>query len=119
MKQLLYSFLVGATVLTFAISPTPAQASRHLLTDAPAATERKAAAQNKAASKKTAVVKHAARKKNSLTAKMRHGMRVMLGLEPSKAVTSPRKLSRHMFANQRQLRSQNRAASRSRWGLCK
>ena len=112
MKQLLYSFFVGATALALASAPAKAHTSRHLLTDNPAATERKAAAT------KTAVLKHTTRNKHSLTAKMRHSMRILLGLEPRKVVTSPRQRARQLHANQRQLRGQNRVASRSRWRLC-
>ena len=118
MKKLLYFFLTGATVVALAGAPAQASSSR-LLTDNPAATERKAATPNKDATRKAPVLKHASRHKNSLTAKMRHGMRVMLGLEPSKSITSPRQLARQLHANQRQRRVQNRVASRSRWRLCK
>lgn len=111
MKQLLYSFFVGATALALFSAPAKAHASRPLPTDNPAATERKAAS-------KTAVLKHTTRNKHSLTAKMRHGVRVLMGLEPRKVVTSPRQRTRQLRANQRQLRGQNRVASRSRWRLC-
>ena len=115
MKHLLYPFVIG-TLIALGGSPAQARTSHRLLTDSP--TEQKATVREKAAASKKAAPKHSAKNKKSLTVRARHSMRVLLGLEPRKVVTSPHKLERQLHANQRQLRVHNRMASRSRWRLC-
>ena len=114
MKRLLYSLLTAGTVLSLSSQPVQATAA-HTRTDNPAETERKAATREKVATtKKSGLFKRSSHHKLNVTKKLNHAMRVVLGLEESKAVTSPAKRNRQMHAHQRRLHLVTRMASPSR-----
>ena len=113
MKKLLYLLLAMSSLL--ALTPRTAQAAlrRYTPTDSPAEAERKAAAREKvAAARKVATEKRSAKRLTKISKKMRHAMRVLLGLEESKTVTSPAKLNRQLHAHQKQLKAKARHQAR-------
>jgi hypothetical protein len=120
MKHILYSVItIGSLVL---LGPAHASAAPvcHSLNDTPvdvqrkaAAREQKAAAREKvAAAKQASKLKRLAVKSRKVTSKLQRAMLVILGLEESKAVTSPARLRRQLHAHQKQLKSRARLAAR-------
>ena len=107
--------IVGSLLTT---APAQATISVSTSTENPAEIQRKTAARAKVAeAKKTA----ASTAKRSVWAKTRKArtklgrtMLVVLGLEESKAVTSPAKLTRQLHAHQRQLKMKARLNARAR-----
>lgn len=115
MKPLYALFAVASLTL---LAPTArATAAR---TDNPTETARKATAREKVATTAKAakaaktVKKSSSRRFRKLKANLNHGMLVLLGLEESKAVTSPAKLSRQLHAHQKHLKTKARLEARSR-----
>ncbi|WP_156176082.1 hypothetical protein [Hymenobacter terrenus] len=82
-------------------------------TESPAEVQRKATAaeQTAAASTTKKTTSHSAHKSK---AKLRHTLRVLLGLEERKSVTSPAQLRRRLHARQRHLKIHARRESRAR-----
>lgn len=113
MKLFVYALFTLGTVFTLASEPAQA-ASRHTRTDSPAEAQRKEASASSAITKKSSVFKHNSLRKLNIGKKVSHAMRVLLGLEESKAVTSPAKRNRQLHAHQRHLRMLARMASPSR-----
>ncbi|MBF9141990.1 hypothetical protein [Hymenobacter properus] len=121
MKRHLYSFVLGA-LLIFAHSAAQAANSYLPTPDNPtemqrkaAAAERRAAAREKvAAAKQVSKMKKLSVKTNRFAAKMQHVMFVVLGLEESKGVTSPRQLRRQLHGHQKQLKLHAKMQSRIR-----
>ncbi|MEL5996016.1 hypothetical protein [Hymenobacter segetis] len=105
------------------LGPPSASAAntRHSLNDTPADVQRKAATrEQKAATREKAVAARKASKMQRLavksrkvTNKLQRAMLVILGLEDSKAVTSPARLHRQLHAHQKQLKSRARMAARA------
>jgi hypothetical protein len=115
MKAYFYSLLTVGSLLTTA--PAQATISVRTSTENPAEIQRKTAARAKVAEAKKA----ASTAKRSVWAKTRKArtklgrtMLVVLGLEESKAVTSPAKLTRQLHAHQRQLKMKARLNARAR-----
>jgi hypothetical protein len=121
MKKNLYSFVIGA-LLVFAHSAVQASASYLPTPDSPtemqrkaAAAERRAAAREKvAAAKQVSKMKKLSVKTNRFAAKVEHTMLVVLGLQESKSVTSPRQLRRQLHGHQKQLKLHAKMQSRAR-----
>ncbi|MFD2721453.1 hypothetical protein ACFST9_22250 [Hymenobacter monticola] len=122
MKKYLYSFVLGATLIFahgaaqaagFPATPdNPTEMQRKA-----AAAERKAAAREKvAAAKQVSKLKKLSVKSNRFAAKVEHVMLVVLGLEESKSVTSPRQLRRQLHGHQKQLKLHAKMQSRARRG---
>ena len=116
MKIYLYSLLTISCLLTTA----PAQATVNVLTSTenPAEIQRKTAARAKVAEAKKAAASTTKRsvwaKTRKTRTKLQRTMLVALGLEESKAVTSPAKLTRQLHAHQKQLKIRARLTARAR-----
>ena len=116
MKIYLYSLLTISCLLTTA----PAQATVNVLTSTenPAEIQRKTAARAKVAEAKKAAASTANRsvwaKTRKTRIKLQRTMFVALGLEESKTVTSPAKLTRQLHAHQKQLKIRARLTARAR-----
>lgn len=121
MKHLLYSVLTISSLLLFGPASAIAAPARHSLDDTPAdaqrktaAREQKAAAREKAvAAKKASKMQRLAVKSRKVGNKLEHAMLVILGMEESKAVTSPARLHRQLHAHQKQLKLRARMAARA------
>ena len=116
MKAYLYSLLTIGSLL--ATAPVQATAGPLAFTENPAEVQRKTAARAKVAEAKKAA---AATRKNSswantrkATNKVQRAMMVILGLEESRAVTSPAKLTRQLHVHQKHLQLKARIAARAR-----
>lgn len=86
-------------------------------TDDPTEMVRKATAREKtatAAKAAKAVKKSASRRSRKFKSGLSHGMLVLLGLEESKAVTSPAKLDRQLHARQKHLKAKAKLESKAR-----
>ena len=117
MTKPLYSLLTAGTLLLLLSQHNVfAASSRSPLPDSPTETQRKAAARGKVATakKEKVVLRKSTRGKFNLVAKMSHGMRVALGMEKSKAVTSPAERDRQLHRLQQQLKMRARMESRAR-----
>ena len=122
MKKHLYALLAIVGLLCLNPDLAPAAGLRLPTPDSPtemqrkaAAAERKAAAREKiAAAKQVSKMKKLSVKSRRLTAKLEHVMLVMLGLEESKSVTSPRQLRRQLHGHQKQLKLHAKMQSRIR-----
>lgn len=116
----LYACLVAGSLL--ALTPLSSQAARSLVPDNPTETMRKAAAREKAVAKAKAKEAKAAKKtKKSAAYRFRkfsagfnHAMLVLVGLEDSKAVTSPAKLNRQLHMHQKHLKAKARLEAKAR-----
>lgn len=117
----LYAYLVASSLLAFA--PTSSQAARSTMPDNPTESTRKAAAREKAATKAKAAKEAKAAKKNKKNAAYRfrkfgsgfnHAVLVLVGLEDSKAVTSPAKLNRQLHMHQKHLKAKARMEAKAR-----
>ncbi|GAB3725515.1 hypothetical protein GCM10027594_07000 [Hymenobacter agri] len=105
-----------------ALTPLSSQAARSLMPDNPTETMRKAAAREKAATKAKAKEAKAAKKsKRSVAYRFRklstgfnHAVLVLVGLEDSKAVTSPAKLNRQLHIHQKHLKAKARMEAKAR-----
>ncbi|GAB2849007.1 hypothetical protein [Hymenobacter ruber] len=121
MKHFLYAVLTISSLLLIGSTSANAAPTRHSLNDTPADVQRKAAArEQKAATREKAVAARKASKLQRLTVKSRkvtnklqRAMLVILGLEESKAVTSPARLQRQLHAHQKQLKHRARMAARA------
>ena len=121
MKHFLYSVLTISSLLLFGPASVSATPARHSLSDTPADVQRKAAAREKktaarekvAAAKKASKLQRLAVKSRKATNKLQRTMLVILGLEDSKAVTSPSRLRRQLHAHQKQLKTRARLAARA------
>ena len=109
--------LIVGSLLTTA----PAQATISVRTsiENPAEIQRKTAARAKVAEAKKAAASTAkrsvwAKTRKSRTKQLGRTMLVVLGLEESKAVTSPAKLTRQLHAHQKQLKMKARLNARAR-----
>ena len=108
--------LIVGSLLTTA----PAQATISVRTsiENPAEIQRKTAARAKVAEAKKAAASTAKRsvwaKTRKARTKLGRTMLVVLGLEESKAVTSPAKLTRQLHAHQKQLKMKARLNARAR-----
>ena len=116
MKAYFYSLLTVGSLLTTA--PAQATISVRTSTENPAEIQRKTAARAKVAEAKKAAASTAKRsvwaKTRKARTKLGRTMLVVLGLEESKAVTSPAKLTRQLHAHQRQLKMKARLNARAR-----
>lgn len=121
MKAYFYSLLTIGSLLATA----PAQATTGPSSpDNPTDIQRKTAARAKVAEAKKAAAAAAATKRSvwyktrksttKVTNKLGYAMLVVLGLEESKAVTSPAKLTRQLHAHQKQLKMKARITARAR-----
>ena len=116
MKAYFYSlFTIGSLLAT---APAQATAAARTFTENPAEVQRKTVARAKVAEAKKAA---AATKKHSswantrnATNKVQRAMMVILGLEESRAVTSPAKLTRQLHVHQKHLRMKARITARAR-----
>ncbi|MBF9219874.1 hypothetical protein [Hymenobacter ruricola] len=121
MKKYLYSFALG-TFLILAPGGAYAASARLTAPDNPAEVQRKAAAREQkaaarekvAAAKQVSKMKRLSVKTHRFTAKLNHVMLVVLGMEESKTVTSPRQLKRQLHAHQKQLKMHAKMGSRAR-----
>ena len=114
MKKLFYSLLAAGSLL-LATQGSVQAATGPATPDNPAEVQRKAAAREKVATaKKAAVLKRTAHRTTSVGEAMSHGLRVMLGLEESRAVTSPARRNRQLHRLQKQLKVRARMTSRNR-----
>ena len=114
MKKRLHSLLTAGTLFFLLHGPALAIAGQPPLPDNPTEVLRKAAREKVTAAKKAATLKRSSHRKSKFTAKLAYNMRVMLGLEESKAVTSPAKLNRQLHRIQNQLKLRARVVSRAR-----
>ena len=111
----LYTLFAAASLMLL----TPTTHAVALRSDDPTEAARKATAREKVATaakaaKATKTVKKSARRFRKLKATLNHGMLVLLGLEESKAVTSPAKLSRQLHAHQKHLKSKAKSEAKAR-----
>ncbi|WP_216680137.1 hypothetical protein [Hymenobacter siberiensis] len=124
MKHILYSILTISALFLLGPASATAAPTRHSLSDTPADVQRKAAAREKqtAAREKVVAAKSAkqaskmqrlAIKSRKVTGKLQRAMLVFLGLEESKAVTSPARLRRQLHSHQKQLKARARMAARA------
>lgn len=108
------------TLLTIVglLATAPAQATNRTTPDSPAEIQRKTAARAKVAEAKKAAKATRSRSAWAVTRKatneVQHAMLVVLGLEESRAITSPAELSRQLHANQRHLRAKAMLNARAR-----
>ncbi|MDO7852914.1 hypothetical protein [Hymenobacter convexus] len=99
-----------AAVRSLPTTENPADAQRKA-----AAAEQKAAAREKAtAAKQVSKMKKLSVKSRRFTAKMERMVLVVLGLQESKTVTSPRQLRRQLHGHQKQLKTHAKFMSRIR-----
>ena len=116
MKTYFYSLLTAGCLL--ATAPAQGTTSARIFTENPAEVQRKTAARAKVTEAKKAAALTAKRSVWSRTRKTRtkleRAMLVVLGLEESKAVTSPAKLTRQLHAHQKQLKLKARLNARAR-----
>ena len=116
MKAYFYSLLTVGSLLTTA--PAQATISARTSTENPTEIQRKTAARTKVAEAKKAATSTAKRsvwaKTRKARTKLERTMLVALGLEESKAVTSPAKLTRQLHAHQKQLKMKARLNARVR-----
>ena len=116
MKAFLYSLLTIGSLL--ATAPAQATTTPRSVTENPAEILRKTAARAKVAEAKKAsasTAKHSVWSKTRKTrTKLERTMLVVLGLEESKAVTSPAKLTRQLHAHQKHLKMKARLNARAR-----
>ena len=116
MKAYFYCLLTVGSLLTTA--PAQATISIRTSTENPAEIQRKTAARAKVAeAKKAAATKVTGSvwaKTRKARIKLERTMLVVLGLEESKAVTSPAKLTRQLHAHQKQLKMKARLTARAR-----
>ena len=122
MKKLYPLFVLGTCLLfapnaswsaTRPATDTPTEAQRKA-TREQAAVAKKAAASEKAATKKTASKRTFSRRLHKINAGMHHALLVALGMEESKAVTSPAKLNRQLHLHQKHLRLKARMDAKAR-----
>jgi len=112
----LYALLAIASLNLLA----PASHATALRTDDPTEMARKATAREKVASAAKAAKAARKSKKSTayrfrkLTATLNHGMLVLLGLEESKAVTSPAKLNRQLHIHQKHLKTKAKLEAKAR-----
>ena len=116
MKAYFYSLLTVGSLL--ATAPAQATTSPPIFTENPAEIQRKTAGRARVAEAKKAAAfttKHSNwAKTRKAPAKLERAMLVLIGLEDSKAVTSPAKLSRQLHAHQKQLKLKARLTARAR-----
>ena len=116
MKAYFYSLLTVGSLL--ATPPAQAAISVRTSTENPAEIQRKTAARAKEAEAKKAAASTAKRsvwaKTRKTRTKLQRTLLVALGLEESKAVTSPAKLARQLHAHQKQLKIRARLTARAR-----
>jgi hypothetical protein len=117
----LYACLVASSLLAF--TPSSSQAARRPATDDPTENTRKTAARGRAATKAKADKAAKATKKSKKTSAFRlkkvgsgfsHAMLVLVGMEESKAVTSPAKLNRQLHIHQKHLKMKARMEAKAR-----
>ncbi|MGY3088979.1 hypothetical protein ACVWYF_002019 [Hymenobacter sp. UYAg731] len=121
MKHLLYAVLTISSLVLLGPASTNAAPARRSLNDTPADVQRKAAAREQkaaarekvVAAKKASKMQRLAVKSRKVTNKLQRAMLVILGMEASKAVTSPARLHRQLHTHQKQLKSQARMAARA------
>ena len=114
----LYTFLAAAGLLL--LTPATSQASRPC-TDTPTETASKAPArEQRIAAKAAKAAAKATHKKNSshhmrrLSSSLNRAFLVFLGMEDSKAVTSPAKLNRQLHAHQKHLKIKTKLEAKAR-----
>lgn len=116
MKRYFYTLLTVGSLLAPALAQADTGAPAR--TEKPTETQRKAATQTKMTEAKKAATttnKRSGRAKaRKASARLQRTLLVMLGLEESKAVTSPAKLTRQLHAHQRQLKAKARGTARAR-----
>ena len=107
--------IVGSLLTT---APAQATISARTSTENPAEIQHKTAVRTKVAEAKKAAASKAKRsvwaKTRKARTKLGRTILVVLGLEESKAVTSPAKLTRQLHAHQRQLKMKARLKARAR-----
>ena len=114
----LYTLLAAGSLLLLA--PAASHATARFATDEPTEAARKTAAREKVATAaKAAKAARAAKKSSShrfrkFTAGLNRGVLVLLGLEESKAVTSPGKLNRQLHIHQKHLRAKAKLEAKAR-----
>jgi hypothetical protein len=114
MKSTLYSLLTLGSLLLLAPSSATANAAS-FREDNPTEVQRKTAARARVAEAKKAdfAKKSSSRKLRKTNGGLSHAMLVLLGLEESKAVTSPAKRERQLHAHQKQLQVKARQQSKA------
>lgn len=118
MKHSILALLVAAGTLLGAPRPVKA-APVHFSTDNPAEVQRKTAARMRVVeAKKATALKKSAHKSHKSAAKLRRAMLVLLGLEESKAVTSPAKRDRQLRMRQKHLKMSARHESWAHRARC-
>lgn len=125
MKPYLYTLLAAGGLLLLA-SAASASPTRLRLTEIPAEGTRRGAARERVAArgkmvaeKKAIKLKRAASgKSKNVLAKLNNTMLVMLGMEKSKRVTSPLKLTWHLHRHQQMLKMKARQESRAHRARC-
>ena len=112
----LYVLFAAASLTVLA----PAARATTIRTDDPTETARKATAREKvataakAAKAAKAVKKASAHRFRKLKAGLNHSMLVLLGLEDSRAVTSPGKLDRQLHIHQKHLKTKAKLEAKAR-----
>ncbi len=111
-----YFLLAAGTLLLLSPHHAFATPSRSPLPDSPTEAQRKAAAREKVATAKMEKValRKSARSKFNFAAKMSHGMRAALGLDQSKAFTSPAERDWRLHRLQQKLKIRARMESKAR-----
>lgn len=113
----LYTLLAAGSLMLAA--PTASHATSRYTTDEPTEAARKATAREKVATAAKAAKDAKATKKSShrlrkFKAGLNHSMLVLLGLEESKAVTSPAKLNRQLHIHQKHLKTKAKFEAKAR-----
>lgn len=111
--------LLAAGSLMLSVPTAASHATSRYTTDEPTEAARKATAREKIATAAKAAKNARAAKKSShrfrkLTAGLNHGVLVLLGLEESKAVTSPAKLTRQLHIHQKHLKTKAKLEAKAR-----
>ncbi|GAB3851204.1 hypothetical protein GCM10028822_17620 [Hymenobacter terrigena] len=121
MKHILYSVLTISSLLLLGAPSASAAPTHHSLNDTPADAQRKTAAREQkaaarakvVAAKKASKMQRLAVKSRKVSSKLQRAVLVILGLEESKAVTSPARLRRQLHSHQKQLKARARMAARA------
>ena len=111
--------LLAAGSLMLSVPTAASHAASRYTTDEPTEAARKATAREKIATAAKAAKNARTAKKSShrfrkLTVGLNHGVLVLLGLEESKAVTSPAKLTRQLHIHQKHLKTKAKLEAKAR-----
>ena len=117
MKSTFYALLAAAGTLLITPALSHASTSRSPLTDNPAEVQRKTEARMRVAEAKKAAAlakKNTSSKSRRTVAKLHHAWMALVGLEDSKAVTSPARRRHQLHMHQKNLKIRARMEARTR-----